>query len=63
MAYDKDQDILFLAHQSSPYISAIKMTSQGFGDLYNSPAALDTPSSAVVRMTLVYDEKWKTYNA
>ena len=63
MAYDKDQDILFLAHQSSPYISAIKMTSQGFGDLYNSPAAIDIPSSAVVRMSLVYDEKWKTYNA
>lgn len=61
MFYDKDRDILFVCHRGSPYLTAIQMSDRGFDFKYNdmtSPA----PSS-FVRASLVYDEKWKSYNS
>lgn len=61
LAYDKTQDILFVAHQTSPYLSAIQMTETGFGNKYADMAS--PPASAVIRMSLVYDDQWKSFNA
>jgi len=61
LAYDKDQDILFVSSQSSPYITAFRMSNTGFDFKYPDPASV--PSASVVRMSLAYDERWKSYNA
>jgi hypothetical protein len=61
LAYDKDQDILFVSSQSSPYITAFRMSNTGFDFKYPDPASV--PSASVVRMSLVYDQHWKSFNA
>ena len=61
-AYDKDQDILFVASQSAPFISAYRMSGSGFDSKYTDMSVSDRPSSAVLSMSLVYDEDWKSYN-
>ena len=61
MFYDKDQDILFVCSESSPYLTAVQMSETGFVKKY---ADMATPvGSAFVRASLVYDEKWKSHNS
>ena len=60
MAYDKDRDILFVCHRGSPYLTAIQMSESGFSSVY--PDMVTPPPSQFVRASLVYDEKWKSYN-
>jgi hypothetical protein len=60
LSYDEDQDILFVSHQSSPYLSAIQMSQSGFAFKYGDMAS--PPSSSVIKMSLVYDESWKSFN-
>jgi hypothetical protein len=61
MFYDKDRDILFVCHRSSPYLTAIQMCKSGFAFKYADMAS--PASSAFVRASLVYDEKWKSHNS
>lgn len=61
MFYDEDRDILFVCHRGSPYLTAIQMCDSGFDFKYNDMAS-PAPSS-FVRASLVYDEKWKSYNS
>lgn len=61
MAYDKDRDILFVCHRQSPYLTAIQMSEVGFASVY--PDMVTPSPSPFVRASLVYDEKWKSYNS
>jgi hypothetical protein len=60
MAYDVDQDILFVASRSAPYLTAIKMEKDGFGDQY-TPSS--NPGQEVIRISLAYENQWKSYNS
>lgn len=62
MAYDKDRDVLFIGHTSSPYISAWKMDGTGFGSEYASPTGGEIPAGTVNRISVLYDERWKSFN-
>ena len=64
LAYDIDQDVLFVASQSAPYINAFRMSRSGFDLKYPAMTpSLNDAGSSVIRMSLVYDEEWKSYNA
>lgn len=64
LAYDKDQDVLFVASQSAPYITAFQMSRSGFDFKYpDMTPSISDAGSSVIRMSLVYDEDWKSYNA
>jgi hypothetical protein len=64
LAYDKDQDILFVASQSAPYITAFRMSNSGFDIKYpDMTPSISNAGGSVIRMSLVYDEDWKSYNA
>lgn len=64
LAYDKDQDVLFVASQSAPYITAFRMSKSGFDLKYpDMTPSIPNAGGSVVRMSLVYDEDWKSYNA
>lgn len=62
MAYDKDRDVLFIGHTSSPYISAWKMDGTGFGDQITGPSGGVIPAGTVNRISVLYDERWKSFN-
>jgi hypothetical protein len=64
LAYDIDQDVLFVASQAAPYINAFRMSRSGFDLKYPAMTpSLNDAGSSVIRMSLVYDEEWKSYNA
>jgi hypothetical protein len=64
LAYDKDQDVLFVASQSAPYITAFRMSKSGFDLKYpDMTPSIANAGGSVIRMSLVYDEDWKSYNA
>lgn len=59
LAYDKDNDILFVGSSSSVYIWAIPLTGKGFGSIFTSPTAA---TGLVYGISLLYDERWKNFN-
>lgn len=64
LAYDIDQDVLFVSSQAAPYINAFRMSRSGFDLKYPAMTpSLNDAGSSVIRMSLVYDEEWKSYNA
>jgi len=60
-SYDVDQDILFVSSQSAPYITAYRMGAKGFSFKYPDPVS--DAGSAVHKMSIVYDEDWKSFNS
>jgi len=62
MMYDKDRDVLFIGHSVSPYISAWKMDGTGFGAEITGPSGGDIPAGLVNRISVMYDERWKSFN-
>ena len=63
LAYDIDQDVLFVSSQAAPYINAFRMSRSGFDLKYPAMTpSLNDAGSSVIRMSLVYDEEWKSYN-
>lgn len=59
MAYDKDNDVLFVGSSASPYISAIPVNGNGFGSAFMAPTAA---TGLVYGISLLYDEQWKNFN-
>lgn len=59
MSYDKDQDVLFLGSESSPYVTAFPMHGTGFGTKYSDPGT--GVAAGVTCLDVLYDTRWKRF--
>jgi hypothetical protein len=64
MAYDEDQDILFIGSGTAPYLQAYRMGGNGFVSKYDDPvtAGLTAVTDGVNKVAILYDEKWKNFS-